>query len=406
MKSIFLLSLFVVCAGSLAPLQAAFAAENFEQAQSRLSDTGYIVFFYPADWDKFGKKVCTKLYGSEKVRKAAGDAVLLLAPVYQEGSDAQKAAAKSIMGTLGYPGDMSRISYPAIVFYEKNGRSYACLGAESLVDVSVDKVATAVKKRLEAKKHQDALLAQAASASGAEKARLLLRSARVEGLEWPAGLRDAMAKADPNDTAGCRAALDFSCTPGKDESLPAYLKRVDAALDNELLTPDQKQRTCAMAIGHVRRSIGMMSGGELIRRYASTMQKLNPESPLGLAAPVVLRDWVKEYRYGQGWSPEVLPGSPTPMKMLGAPIGAPGEYTVSFYIVTGRDAVRIRSVRLLDGSKLIAADEREQLVDYSTRTRTYTLSVKKEVKCPVLEIVYLNDADHRSTWGNVTVQKK
>lgn len=406
MKTSLLLSLFALTLVSTAPLQAAFAAENFEQAQSRLTDTGYIVFFYPADWDKFGKKLCNKLYNSDKVRQAAGDAVLLKAPVYQTGSDAQKTAAKDIMGKLGYPGDMSRISYPAIVFYEKCGRSYASLGAESLVDAGVDKVAATVKNRLEAKKRQDALLARANAAAGAERARLLLQSAQVPGLEWPGGLRDAMAKADPQDASGCRAALDFSCNPGKDESMDAYLKRVDAALENTLLTPGQKQRACAMAIGHVRRSMGMMAGGDIIRKYATAMQKLDPESTLGLAAPVVLRDWVKEYRYGQGWSPEVLPGSPTPMKMHGAPIKAPGEYTVSFYIVTGRDAVSIRSVRLLDGDKAVAADEREQQVDYNTRTRTYSLSVKKEVKNPVLEIVYLNDAGHRSTWGNVTVEKK
>jgi hypothetical protein len=136
------------------------------------------------------------------------------------------------------------------------------------------------------------------------------------------------------------------------------------------------------------------------------MQKLDPESTLGLAAPVVIRDWIKEYRYGQGWSPETLPGSAAPVRMKGdIPIKEAGNYAVSFYIVTGRDSLQVGSVRLLDGEKCVASDEQERLVDYANRTQVFNLQVKKAVRKPVLEIVFKNDAGHRSTWGNIEVKK-
>lgn len=407
MKKSFLIPLCALCALAALPLPAAHVVENHAAAQAKVGKSGYIVFIYPGDWDSHGKKLCRKLYESKKVQKAAGDSVLLLAPIYQSGSEKQRAAAKTIMGPLGYPGSMGRISYPALVFYEKEGRHYTTVYGEELMGRTEDQVAETVRERLELKRRQDDLLAKAGSSSGAEKARLLLESSRVEKLDWPGGLRDALRQADPKGEYGCMAALDFSCWPRNDESLEDYLKRLDAALENEMLTPWQKQNACAAALGHLRRSIGMVAGADLIRKYATAMQKLDPESTLGLAAPVVIRDWIKEYRYGQGWSPESLPGSPAPVRMKGdIPIKEPGNYAVSFYIVTGRDALQVGSVRLLDGEKCVASDEQERTVDYSQRTQVFNLQVKKAVRKPVLEFVFKNDGGHRSTWGNIEVKKQ
>lgn len=407
MKKSFLIPFCALCALFAHPLSAAHLAENHAAAQARVGQSGYIVFIYPGDWDGAGKKLCRKLYDSKLVQQAAGDAVLLLAPIYQSGSEKQRNAAKTIMGPLGYPGSMGRISYPALVFYEKNGRQYTTVYGEELMDRTEEQVAATVRERMELKRRQDELLAKANSSSGAEKARLLLDSARVDKLEWPGGLRDALRQADPNGEYGCMAALDFSCWPGKEESLEDYLKRLDAALENKMLTPWQKQNACAAALGHLRRTLGMMAGGDLIRKYATIMQKLDPESTLGLAAPVVIRDWVKEYRYGQGWSPESLPGSTAPVRMKGdIPIKEAGKYAVSFYIVTGRDSLQVASVRLLDGEKCVASDEQERLVDYVNRTQVFNLDVKKSVRKPVLEFVFKNDAGHRSTWGNIEVKKQ
>ena len=61
---------------------------------------------------------------------------------------------------------------------------------------------------------------------------------------------------------------------------------------------------------------------------------------------------------------------------------------------------------LLDGEKCVASDEQERKVDYGNRTQVFNLNVKKSVRKPVLEFVFKNDADHRSTWGNIEVKKQ
>lgn len=386
------------------PVMAAQVAADFAAAEKKVKDAGYIAFIYPAGWDRYGERFCRRLLADKKVLAAAGDTVLLAVPIYQNPTEEQKKLAERMRGRLAYPGDMSDISYPALVFYEKGGRQYASLHGERLMKSTPEQVAELVRSRVAAKKKQDALLKKAnAAAEGRKKALLLLESSRVSGLEWPGGLREAIQKADPQDSSGAAAALSFSFSPARDETLTAFLKRLDTVLENPVYTNDQKQRACAAAIGHVRRSVGMIAGGSIIERYARNMRALNPDSPLGLAAPVIMRDWVREYRYGQGWSPEVLPGQPIPMVMKGVPISAPGTYTVTFRIVTGRDALAVNKLRLLDGNRCVAEDTTARAVTWSATTQVYTLSVKEAVKNPALEITFGNTPDKRSTWGDITV---
>lgn len=387
------------------PAHAAQQYATFEQAQQKVTDTGYILFIYPQGWDRFGEKLCRKLIADPAVRSAAGDAALLLVPIYQNRSDKNQAEAKKIMGSLGYPGDMSDISYPALVFYEKCGRQYTSVHGTALVRSTPKQVAALIQQKLAAKQQQDACLKNAAAAtSPGEKARHLLEASRVAGVEWPGGLRDAMRKADPGDTQGYLAVLDFGFGPQKDESMEAFLKRLDEVLANKRLSPHQKQRACAAAIGHIRRSYGPMAGGSYITKYARAMQKLDPKSPLGISAPVVIRDWVQQYRYGQGWSPEIIPGCEIPMLMHEVPISKPGNYTVNFTIVTGRDAVHVKKVRLMDGGRCVAEDTTPRSVTWTATSQNFSLSVKKPVKKAALEIIFTNDSQHKSTWGNITVK--
>ena len=377
---------------------------TFEQAKAHVTNTGYIVFIYPAGWDKYGERLCRKLIATEAVKAAAGDAALLLAPIYQIRDDRNNASVKKIMGSLGYPGDMADISYPAIVFYEKEGRQYATIHGRELMRATPEQVAELVKQRLSAKKKQEELLTKSRAATApAEKARLLLESSRVSGIDWPGGLREAMQAADPGDKHGYLAALNFGFSPWQGESLQDFLKRLDAVLANKLYTPWQKQRACAAAIGHIRRSLGTMAGGPLITKYAKAMQKLNPDSTLGVSAPVVMRDWVRRYRYGQGWSQDIIPSAPIPMLMHDVPMTNPGTYQVTFKLTTGRDGIRINRLRLMDGERCVAADKKPRDISWGNTQQVYTFTVKSPLKAPALEITYGNDPDKRSSWGEISV---
>ena len=268
-KTLLLLASLTLPVGLVSPAHAAKEYTSFEAAQQQVTDTGYILFFYPAGWDKYGEKLCKKLIADQAVCAAAGDAVMLMAPVYQKRNEETNAKAKKTMGHLGYPNDMSDISYPAIVFYEKGGRMYSTLCGEKLMTASAKEVAALIKQRLDAKKKQQALLDQSGATNDVgEKTRLVLASARVEGIEWPNNLKDTLKSIDPSDAHGCRAALDFGFGAQANESMEAFTKRLDAVLANKLLTKWQKQRACAAAIGHIRRSYGSMAGGPLIAKYA------------------------------------------------------------------------------------------------------------------------------------------
>lgn len=386
------------------PAKAASQYPTFERAQQHVTDTGYIVFIYPAGWDKYGEKLCKKLIATESVKTAAGDAALLLAPIYQIRDEKNNAAAKKVMGTLSYPGDMADISYPAIVFYEKGGRQYATIHGRELMRATPDQVATLVKNRLAAKKKQEELLSQSrAATSPGEKARLLLESSRLSGIAWPGGLREAMQAADPGDKHGYLGALNFGFSPKQGESMQDFLNRLDSVLANKLYAPWQKQRACAAAIGHIRRSMGTIAGGSLITKYAKIMHKLDPNSTLGVSAPVVMRDWVKQYRYGQGWSPDCIPGNAVPVLMHNVPIKNPGTYTVTFKITTGRDSLQVQKIRLMDGSRCVAEDSTPRAITWAATTQTFTLTTKKAVKDAALEITFGNDGQHKSTWGDITV---
>ena len=384
--------------------RAASQYPTFEQAQQHVTDTGYIVFIYPAGWDKCGEKLCKKLIATESVKTAAGDAALLLAPIYQIRDEKNNAAAKNVMGVLSYPGDMADISYPAIVFYEKGGRQYATIHGRELMRATPDQVATLVKERLAAKKKQEELLSKSRTATSPdETAKLLLESSRISGIAWPGGLREDMQAADPGDKHGYLGALNFGFSPKQGESMLDFLSRLDAVLAHELYSPWQKQRACAAAIGHIRRSLGTMAGGSLITKYAKAMHKLDPDSTLGVSAPVVMRDWVRRYHYGQGWSQEIIPSAPIPMLMHDVPMEKTGTYSVTFKLTTGRDGIRINRLRLMDGERCIASHDSPRDVSWGNTQQVYTFTVKTPLKNPALEITYGNPPDKRSSWGDITV---
>lgn len=400
-------SVLLACALLSLPVSTAIAAQQFpsyEEAAKRVTEDGYILFIYPAGWDRYGEKLCKKLIADAGVREAAGRSALILAPIYQDRTEKTNAEAKKVMGSLCYPGDMADISYPALVFYDKGGRQYSSLHGETLLDASVTEVATLVKQRMDARKKQQALLDEAAKTTDpAQKARLVFDTTKISDIEWPNGVKETLKGIDPDDKQGYRAALDFGFGIQENENMDSILKRLDSALENENITPRQKQRACATVIGHIRRAYGAMAGGPYITEYAKKMQKLDPKSPLGLSAPVVMRDWVKTYRYGQGWSDQIIPAAPIPILMQDVPISKPGTYNITFKLTTGRDGIKINRLRLMDGNTCIVADNSPREVSWQNTQQTYTFPVRKSLKKPALEITYGNEPDKRSTWGDITI---
>lgn len=384
--------------------QAAQQFSGYEEAAKRVTEDGYILFIHPEGWDRYGEKLCKKLIADENVRKSAGKAALLLAPIYQNRTDKTHAKAKKIMGAFGYPGDMADISYPALIFYDKDGHQYSALYGEELMDASTKEVAKLVEERMAAKKKQQALFDESGKTTDpAAKTRLIFEATRISGISYPNWVNDTLKSIDPEDKQGYQAALNFSFGIQANEDLTSILKRLDAALANDNIAAWRKQRACATVIGHIRRSYGTMAGGPYITKYAKIMRKLDPKSPLGLSAPSVMREWVKNYRYGQGWSDQIIPSSPVPVLMHDVPITKPGTYNITFKLTTGRDGIKINKLRLMNGDTCVAGDDTPREVSWNKTQQTYTFTVKKALKNPILEITYGNAPDKRSSWGEITV---
>lgn len=407
MKLAFSLLMCLAAAAPLLPAQAATKVDTYEQAQAKLNDEGYILFIYGQGWDKRAKELTTALYNSPAVIKAAGNSAMMLVPLPESMDEAEKEAFSKVMGKLQLPHPHSKHSFPAVVMYDKTGRQYSIICGPAMVQPDPERIAFTISRRKARLVEQLAIMDQADKAQGEERARLLLQACRVENTERPDRVQDLIKKADPEDKAGCLAALNFHNNPvgdkAKDMPLAEFLIEMDKAIANPLHTVQQKQNACAFTIGTIRRRVGM-GGSHLIRKYAEQMKELNPDSVLGRSADVVLRDWTQGLQFVRGWSPDNLPMQGVPTEIRGRlPIGPAGKYEVRFEPTRGRNCIRISRVALYDGDTLVSEDTRKFTL---TTPASYFVSSEKDLQKPRILITVDNDETERDTRGNFIIRKR
>lgn len=387
--------------------QAAQVAENYEQAKSMVTEDGYILFIYGKGWDKKGDAQCRKLMADPAIQKAAGNAVMILAPLLQFPDDAGKAEMKAVAGDLVYPSASLKISYPAIVMYSKTNRRYAYICGPDVVKNDVKAIAARMEKHLKALHAQDALLAKAEGAQGGEKAKLLFEASHVTDAEPIDKIINDIKKADPKDESGYVAAQDyyngFQKDPDAAATLDTILARLDKVIADPRYTDEQKQRTCAYAIGCIRRKAGYNQPA-LMQKYLDQMAKFGgPDALLTKTIPVIKRDWITGLQYADGWNGGNLPTDVKPVELEGKlPIAAAGTYTIEFAPKGGRNKAVIKSVALYDGKTLIAEDKTEKTIA-DKGDRVYKLSVPAAVKEPHLFISFGNKPTERDTRGEIII---
>ena len=408
MKLAFSLLMSLAAAATLQPAQAATKVATYEQAQAKLNDEGYLLFIYGQGWDKRAKELTTALYNSPEVAKAAGNAVMMLVPLPESMDDAEKEAFNKVMGKLQLPHPHSKHSFPAVVMYDKTGRQYSIICGPAMVQPAPERIALVISRRKAKLAEQLAIMTQADKAQGEERARLLLQACRVENMERPARVQELIKQADPEDKAGCLAALNFYNNPVgdkvKDMPLADFLVEMDKAIANPLHTVQQKQNACAFTIGTIRRRTGS-GGSDLIRKYAELMKSLNPDSVLGRSADVVLRDWTLGLQYVRGWSMETLPIANKPTELQGhLPIGPAGTYKLHFKPTGGNKAI-ITRVALYDGDTLLSEDVRTTEIADNGQDHFYTMTATAEVKKPRVLITFGNEENNRNTRGQFSITK-
>ena len=408
MKLAFSLLMCLAAAATLQPAQAATKVATYEQAQAELNDEGYILFIYGQGWDKRSRELITDLYNHPAVIKAAGKSAMMLVPLPESMDDTEKEAFNKVMGKLQLPHVHSKHSFPAVVMYDRTGRQYSIICGPSMVQPEPGSIALTIARRKAGLEKQLNLMAQADKAQGEERARLLLQACRVNNLERPDRVQELIKQADPEDKAGCLAALNFHNNPVGDQAndmpLADFLTVMDKAIANPLHTVQQKQNACAFTIGTIRRRTGA-GGSELIRKYAELMKSLDPDSVLGRGADVVLRDWTQGLQYVRGWSADTLPIANMPTELQGRlPIGPAGTYKLHFKPTGGNKAI-ITRVALYDGDTLLSEDVRTTEIADNGQDHFYTMTAPAEVKKPRVLITFGNEENNRNTRGQFNITK-
>ena len=388
--------------------QAATKVAGYEQAQARLNDDGYLLFIYGQGWDKRAQQQMTELYNTPEIAKAAGGAAMIMVGVPEGTDETRTPVLKKVMGPLQLPHVHSKHSFPAVVMYDNAGRLTSLISGPAMIHPDPARIARVISVRLKGMATQRQLLAAAGETRGEERARLLLEAARVPNLERPDRIHQLIKEADPEDKAGCLAALNFYNTTVGDKagemSLTDILKAQDAAIENPLHTVQQKQNACAYAIGTIRRRAGA-GGSDLIRQYATQMKQLDPTSVLGQSADIVIRDWTHGLQLVRGWAPGTLPIQGQPTELLGKlPISEAGTYKLHFK-PTGGDKAIIARVALYDGDTLISEDVRTTAIADNGQDHYYTLTASAKVNNPRIFITFNNEEHDRNTYGKFFITK-
>lgn len=410
------LILTVLSSLALLPAQAVQKAENAEQGAKLVKNDGYALFIYGEGWDKKGKEACLKLMNDPKIQKALGDAVVMAAPLYSSPTDDQKEKIKALMTCKGlelkYPGGTE--TYPAIVLYSKSGQPLATVGGKDVLKGDVAKLAPKLTTLHRAIINQAELMDSAAEAKDTDKARLMLEAARIPGINRHKDInKNSMSAADKTPKKDYVFALDYyngECgklgekgPDGKTLTVESYLAILDANLENELLSTEQKQNTCAFAIGLLHRTAGK-GASRLVRRYARRMKELDPDTKLGRAADTVLRDWTSDgLIYTRGWDGGTMPIDDDPIELYGKLGITAGTCEVVFTPRGGRNKAKIKAVTLYDGSSKVCEDVRTCTIDKET---VYTLKVPSSVARPHLFITFDVPTNERDSRGDITVRMK
>lgn len=403
------LASFITAMSLFGLAQAATVVKNYDEAQSLLTDDGYVLVLYPEDWNKKGKEAGLKYIKSETILKAAGNAVIIPVPRHQVSDDAVKEFRSKLLGKLPLP---NVHSYPAFVLVDKKGRHYATIDGLFLRKGEEKKAAAELQKCLTSKREQDKLLAEAElTKDPLLKARKLGRAAEQPGINRPNNIQQMIKNVDPEDKSGYLRRLAYhpsahaeGLVNNKEKTMEQKLAELEGMLEDSAYTAEQKQGIAATYIGMLRRT-GDPAQMKRIPLIAEKMRSYAPDTVQAKSAPIVVRQWVRQLSLSDGWSPNALPRDNKPTPLEGPiPIKEPGTYEVTFTYTGGSQALLISAVELYDGSKKVAEDRHPGSTGHKHSNNVYVLKVSSRVTLPRLVVTF--NQKMFDSHGNITVTKK
>ncbi len=284
---------------------AALAAERvntYAEALEKAGDDGIIAYCYGPDWNKRSVRMLKSFWEKPVTEEAAGNAVMVAVPFYQDNQAEGAAEAANIRGGLNWP--PSGVC-PAVLLMDKHGTVYANLfGMDHFGDEEGALGAENIAKKLAEFRQQKALLAQAEGLHGAEKAKVLAEVADLS-IKHPKELISEIELADPEDKTGMVRRTKHDAFYGfmyeQMETTDGFLKK-DFVPDLSRITPAclkvaedeayrnyDRQAAYALLIGRAR-DAGIPANQ--LRGYITKCGKIDPSTVFGKLCPSLIEKWV------------------------------------------------------------------------------------------------------------------
>ncbi len=298
-----LLAALLAAVAFLSP--ASFAAQRaatYSEALDKAGADGVLAYCYGPDWNKRSVRMLKSFWENPATEAAAGDAVMVAVPFFQDNTSEAAHAGADIRGGLKEP---HFCVCPTVHMIAKDGTIYASLtGMDDLGDEQGTLGAENIKKKLAEYRRQQELLAQAASASGAEKAKLLGEVADLS-IKAPRGLVDEIQLADPEDKTGQVRRNKHNAFYGfmyeQMQTKDGFLKKdfvpnvsvigeaCATIYEDEAYRPEDRQAAYALLIG-LSRAAGVP--GTQLRGYITKCMRIDESTIYGKLCPSLLEKWV------------------------------------------------------------------------------------------------------------------
>ncbi|MBR3695775.1 MAG: hypothetical protein IKL98_05985 [Akkermansia sp.] len=294
-------SIITLASALLSASEAAQRAEYFDEALQKAGEDGVIAYCYGPDWNRRSVMLLNSFWKNAKTEEAAGDAVLVAVPFYENKHSEEAEAARGIQGRMPAPPfDVC----PTVMFFDKNGRRYACLqGADYLgTDDACTLGVKNIKETICHLRTQKQLLAQAQQKTGEDKAKLLAQVADLP-IQAPGNLLQDIKAADPKDKLGYARRLEFSAlmfmyelletkdgflAPDFEPDYRKIMQKCEAVLKDEALRTRDRQAAYNLYIGQSQRE---HIQGNRLKGLIRKVNKLDPATDYGQLSPTLMNLW-------------------------------------------------------------------------------------------------------------------
>lgn len=283
-------------------------AETFEEALSKAGNDGVIAFCYAPDWNRRSVKLLQTFWKSPAAEEAAGDAVMVAVPFFQDSSSKGAEAAPAIQSGLP-PIPKGTCVCPAVMMIDKEGKLYAYLPGSDYLgnDDACTLGCKNIKEKLGHLRKRIELLAQAEPLTGVEKAKVLVQVTDLP-IAQPEGIVEQIELADPTDKTGAVRRNKFSplqCMYKLLDTTDGFLKpdyeadygkikeECEAVLSDAAYRTRDRQAVYALYVGESRRQL--MAGGRptpnQLKGIIKKGMKVDETTDFGRLSPTLEKLW-------------------------------------------------------------------------------------------------------------------